>query len=629
MANARRSQLIAAAAALVLLAAAWLVTVRGEDDRSPSAATIPTTAAPRSTTTAVPADTEPVPEPEPAPDPATLRNGLTFTDVTVEAGLAEPHAAETPDEGDVVTGGVAVADYDADGDQDLFLTRLGLPNRLMQNDGRGRFTDVAASAGVGGPDQANGSAAAVWGDADGDGDLDLFATGAGNGRHTLFVNDGRGRFTDGTEAASLVMPPFVAGLPGTLSYGAAFADWDHDDDLDLAVLQWYRPEVSTRLPVEATANGGHVDLCERRPTEPMTDSGTTPRSLMRLYENLDGRFVDSMGGSGIDADQIAGFQPIFADADGDGWEDLFVTGDFCSSYLFHNREGEGWQDITHEAGLGTDENGMGSVVEDLDGDGHLDWFISAVSYPSDEEDCPVPLFTVGCSGNRMFLGDGKGGFTDATDRFGVRDGYWGWGAVGQDLNDDGHRDLFQVNGFRELGGQYGQVDAASASYRDHFDQDPNRLFLGNPDGAWPDAAALVGIRDATNGKGVVAFDADGDGDLDLVLAPTEDPPVLYRNDSPAGAGNHRLTIRLRQPTGANRFAIGAEVFADLGDGEAPRRLAVRASGSFQSGDPTDLHLGLGSHTSVPRLEVRWPAGGGTQVLTNVAADQVLEITRDR
>jgi hypothetical protein len=271
---------------------------------------------------------------------------------------------------------------------------------------------------------------------------------------------------------------------------------------------------------------------------------------------------------------------------------------------------------------------MGSVVEDLDGDGHLDWFISAISYPSDEEDCPVPMFTVGCSGNRMFLGDGKGGFTDATDRFGVRDAYWGWGAVGQDLNDDGHRDLFVVNGFRELGGQYGEVDDVSAPFRDHFDQDPNRLFLGNPDGAWPDAAELVGIRDATNGKAAVAFDADGDGDLDLVLAPTEDPPVLYRNDTPAGPDNHRLTIRLREPDGANRFAIGAEVFADLGDGRPPRRLAVRASGSFQSGDPTDLHLGLGSRTTVERLEVRWPSGGGTQVLTDVAADQVLEITKD-
>ncbi|MEZ5178696.1 MAG: FG-GAP-like repeat-containing protein [Acidimicrobiales bacterium] len=188
----------------------------------------------------------------------------------------------------------------------------------------------------------------------------------------------------------------------------------------------------------------------------------------------------------------------------------------------------------------------------------------------------------------------------------MRDGGWGWGAVGQDLNDDGHRDLFQVNGFRELGGQYGQTDAKSASFRFHFDGDPNRLFLGNPDGAWPEAAALVGIDDRTNGKGVVAFDADGDGDLDLVLTPTEDPPVMYRNDTPAGPTTHRLTIRLRQPTGANRFAIGAVVLADLGDGQPPRRLQVHGSGSFQSGDPTDLHLGLGSVASIPASRCTGP-----------------------
>ncbi|MEZ5178697.1 MAG: FG-GAP-like repeat-containing protein [Acidimicrobiales bacterium] len=307
MPNARRSQLVAALAAVVLLAGAWLVTARGDDDASAGAPTIPTTAAPRATTTS---STTTPPKAAPAPDPATLRNGLAFTDVTAEAGLAEPHSADTPDQGDVVTGGVAAADYDGDGDQDLFITRLGLPNRLMRNDGTGHFTDVAAEAGVGGTDVADGSAAALWADLDGDGDLDLFTTGAGNGRHTLFVNDGTGHFTDGTEAANLVMPPFVAGLPGTLSYGAGVADWDHDGDLDLAVLQWYRPEVSTRLPVEPTPNGGHADLCARRPKEAMTPTGTAPRSLMRLYENLGGgRFVDELVGSNIDADQIAGSSP--------------------------------------------------------------------------------------------------------------------------------------------------------------------------------------------------------------------------------------------------------------------------------------------------------------------------------
>ena len=90
--------------------------------------------------------------------------------------------------------------------------------------------------------------------------------------------------------------------------------------------------------------------------------------------------------------------------------------------------------------------------------------------------------------------------------------------------------------------------------------------------------------------------------------------------------NHWLGVRLRA-RGPNRFAIGAVVTVDVGDGSVPQQRRVTADGSFESGDPTDLHLGLGSAGTVARVTIRWPNSAAPQVLTDVRADQMVTITQ--
>ena len=85
-------------------------------------------------------------------------------------------------------------------------------------------------------------------------------------------------------------------------------------------------------------------------------------------------------------------------------------------------------------------------------------------------------------------------------------------------------------------------------------------------------------------------------------------------------------LRLRQ-AGPNPYAIGARIRVTVGDGSAPRPLEVHADGSFQSGDPTDLHVGLGARDRVDRIEIWWPGTTTPQVLSDVAADQLLAVTR--
>lgn len=623
MATSKRLQVGAAIAAVVLLGGAYVLTVSGEDGDGASPAT--------SASTGAPGAAETVPDEVPA-DPASEGDAgaLRFTDATVEAGFDEPHASRELLTWDGFVAGVAVADYDADGDQDVYLPRIGLPNRLLRNDGDGRFTDVAEEAGATGTDPSNGYAAAVWADTDGDGDLDLFLTGAGTGSALLLVNDGTGRFVDGTRGAGLGV---LGGRPpsSTLSYGATLHDWDRDGDLDLVALQWYRAPWERQLLTVAppTTPDPICSLARGRRAQPASAYADLPGSRSMLLANDGtGRFSDVTETSGVDVDQIIGFQPLFSDVDGDGWDDLFITGDYCTSRLYRNLEGTGFEDITDAAGVGKDQNGMGSVVADLDGDGNLDWFVSSIA---DQGEGPCgPADPCQGAGNRLYLGDGAGSFTDATDDLGVRDGSWGWGAVGADLDQDGRLDLALANGqaFNVPDG----VDDPMLTDTGDDDEDPTRLWRNTGAGPWPDVSQDVGVVERANGKGIVAFDADGDGDLDLLIANTEAAPTFYRNDTPTEAAGHWLQLRLRAPGTRNPFAVGARVTVDLGDGSPPRVLDVRAGGSYQSSDPTDLHVGLGDVDRIARIEVRWPdAADGPDaeptVLTDVEADQLLEVER--
>ncbi|MFN8019533.1 MAG: CRTAC1 family protein [Acidimicrobiales bacterium] len=616
MAQSKRLQVIAGVGALALLAGAWLLTVRGGDDgpseqaAATGAATTRTSRPPRTTTT-----TEPPTTSTTAAKPANTRWGaLNMTDVTEPAGLDAPQAKEAPFGADGQSGGAAVADYDGDGDQDVYLTRVGLPNRLMRNDGKGHFSDVAKAAGAQGTDPANGYAAAVWADVEGDGDLDLFLTGAGRGAALLLVNDGKGHFTDGTKAAGL---DGIAGtgLAGTASFGAALDDWDHDGDLDLVALQWYKAPFEQQL---AGIDPSKMDPSRLEPCVLAKERAGAPQpaglpgSLSRLYRNDgNGRFTDATAASGVDVDRIVGFQPVFADVDGDGWEDLLVTGDYCTSRLYRNAQGGRFTDATASAGVGTDQNGMGSAVADLTGDGNLDWFVSAIA-ATPECQAPDP-----CSraGNRLYAGDGRGGFTDVTDQYGVRSGSWGWGAAAADLNLDGRLDLVLANGARYRT----EGDSADPTLQagDDSADDPTRVWVNTGDGPWPEVADAIGVRDRANGKAAVAFDADGDGDLDVLIANTLVAPVLYRNDTPHRSGSHWLGVRLRAPGTANPYAVGATV--RLADGQ---QRTVRAGGSFESGDPTDLHFGLGPATSTT-VEVTWPDGHTTRAPAQ--ADRMVEL----
>ncbi len=511
----------------------------------------------------------------------------TFTEQAAAVGLAYAHAYDDElwtQEWHHIAGGLAIGDLNGDGWDDIFAVTGNSftggtntnPNKLFISNQDGTFMEAAASWGLSSADLH--SAGPLIFDFNGDGSNDLIIGGVnGNalvdpGRVRAYRNNGAGLFTDVTASSGLFNP-----LNTSTNFSAAAADIDRDGDLDLAVTHWN--DFNEAQLLIYTANGFFTDV-----TNSHLVGGTDPEMT---------------------------FTPTFADVDADGWVDLLFNSDFLvavaqgggSRYFLNDGTGVMLQ---QDRSALTDENGMGGAVGDFDNDGDLDWFSSSI-YDSDG----FAEANWGVSGNRLYVNDGNGNWTDVTDAAGVREGYWGWGACFADFNNDMHLDLYHVNGFL----------ASAFTSEDEFDDDPARMFINDGDGTFTEQAAALGVDDTGQGRAILCFDNERDGDIDILINNNNGPSRFFRND--ADNGNHWIEIKLVQPL-PNRSAIGAVIRVTAGGVTQMRQ--VLAGGNFASSHPTAQHFGLASHDTIDIIEITWP-DQTTKTLTNVVADQYLVVNK--
>lgn len=563
--------------------------------------------------------------------------GLKFTNVAKEAGLNEMQSDEAIAKTETMTSGAAVADVDADGYDDIFLTRAGRTNLLYMNNGDGTFTESARRAGVSGRSVGYGSSAAQFFDADGDGTLDLFVSGFGRGTNVLYINDGDGHFSDQTEARGVYMPlPESAELANI--HGVATGDVNNDGHPDLLVLQWYSamysPPITDKV-VELSKSRGDDSGQSVRPCEakqmaieagyPKVEGQEPVRSALYINDGT-GNFTNRAVEFGLDLDHILAFTGVFHDMDGDGWTDLAITGDGCTSRLFRNVDGKRFEDITGAAGVGTDENGMGSLIRDFNGDGTPDWLISSIAFGNPGDKCPMGGVIFGCSGNRLFLNDGNAKFTDATNDFGVRDGGWGWGVAAEDFANNGSIQVAMTNGY-DIGQISGSPGDPHHDYMATFNKDRTRFWAWNTrTKRYEDIADAVGITDTGLGHAMIPFDMDNDGDLDLLIAQAGDKPVLYRNDTPTDRA--WLTIRLSDPAPPGTSAEGVRIEVRPDTDSTPIVGWIASGGSYESQKPAEFHLGLGDRTKpIARIDVYTPGDPEPVTYDDAELNQLLRLGR--
>ena len=502
---------------------------------------------------------------------------------------------------ETMTGGVAVFDYNNDGLLDIFFTNgaeipslqksdASFYNRLFRNNGDGTFTDVTEKAGLAGVGYSMGVAA---GDYDNDGFVDLYV--AGFNCNQLFHNNGDGTFTDVTEKAGV--GGIVPGRGKPWSVAAGWIDYNNDGLLDLFVVNYLDYSIST---AHRCQTDNIVDYCS-----PNEYRGT-PNILYR--NNGDGTFTDVSQQSHISQYVGKGMGVAFADYDDDGFTDIFVSNDTFPNFLLHNNGDGTFTDVALLAGVAYNENGktvagMGTDFRDIDNDGKPDIFHAAMfgdTFP-------------------LYRNLGKGLFEDVTDTTGLAamtTRFTAWGTGIFDFDNDGNKDIF-------VAGSAILDNSMEVNHKPY--PLPNGLYRNLGNMVFKDVSATGGSEFLVPAahRGAAFGDLNNDGKIDIVVTVLNGKPQLLMNRSPNH--NHWIILKL-VGVADNRDGLGTKVKITTASGVQYNQ-ATTAVGYNSSSDKR-VYFGLGNATVVERIELAWPTGV-KQVLTNVAADQILTIVEMR
>ena len=429
------------------------------------------------------------------------------------------------------------------------------------------------------------------GDYDNDGFVDLYVTGFNCNQ--LFHNNGDGTFSDVTAKAGVSGTSPGRGKPWSVTAG--WIDYNNDGLLDLFVVNYLDYSIST---AHSCQTDNIVDYCS-----PNEYPGT-PNILYR--NNGDGTFTDVSQQSHISQYVGKGMGVAFADYDGDGFTDIFVSNDTYPNFLLHNNGDGTFTDVALTAGVAYNENGktvagMGTDFRDVDNDGRPDIFHAAMFGDT------FPLY--------RNLGNGQ--FEDITDKTGLaamttRLTAWGTGIF--DFDNDGNKDIF-------VAGSAILDNSMEVNHKPY--PLPNVLYRNPGNMIFKDVSAQAGAGFSLPAahRGAAFGDLNNDGKIDIVVTIMNGEPQLLMNRS---QNQHHWIILKLVGVSDNRDGLGTKVKITTKNGVQYNE-ATTAVGYNSSSDKR-VHFGLGSATVVDRIELAWPTGV-KQVLESIAADQVLTIVQ--
>jgi hypothetical protein len=570
--------------------------------------------------------------------------GSYFTDVTAISGIHIEHRLSdwlarfirgyTVLEGNVVTlavppafggSGLAAEDIDNDGDIDLLILS-GAGNALYLNDGKGRFTDATAESNLAWK-RADGTFGEprqpIIADFDNDSIQDIVVTYADDD-HRLYKGLAAGKFEDVTDRGNL-------GGRGLMGGPATAFDFDRDGLLDI-YIGYFGDYVRGELPTLSRRNTNGL-----------------PNKLFRNRGNL--VFEDVTAGSGVDNrgwTQAVGH----VDFDGDGWVDLICGNDFGVNAWYRNLGNGKFEDAAPTIGTDKPSYTMGIGITDLNRDGHPDIYISNIVTMNKDEKYVLPgdktrmkfnpekmAHMRVVEANDLFISRREPGkmvsyeASSAVGR-GYRSTGWSWGADFFDFDNDADDDLYVVNGMNEYA-VYSSVNAyftdSSDTPRDVImpvsDKETNVFFV-NRDGHLAEESEKSGTAMLGNSRSAAYLDSDADGDLDIVLNNFRSPAIVYRNNTSDQSAHRWIKIRLigDPEKGSTRDAIGARVRADTARHRGLWR-EVASTRGYLTGHPKEQHLGLGADDRAD-VTVIWP-NGERQLFKGLAAGKVHRIVQGK
>lgn len=531
--------------------------------------------------------------------------------------------------------GVATGDMNGDGLIDIIFHSSFGGASLYANKGNMKFEKIALDPSLFNMQSAGTGITLV--DINQDGLLDIYlcytgptglpATMKGN---RLLVNKGNFTFVESGAVYGL-------GDNGN-SIQAAFFDYDRDGDLDMYL-------VNTNSDLKYAEYIVDIDK--------LNFADETLKKINaqdKFYRNDGGSFTDITATSGLRAEYFYGFNPTVGDYNNDGWPDVYVTCDFTTPDLLYLNQQDGTFKESSASVLNhTSFYSMGADAADINNDG-LDDIISVDMTPEDYRRSrenmgmvEVNLFQkMVDSGfgkqymhNMLHLNTGFGGYQEIGQFAGIDKTDWSWAVLNEDFNNDGHKDMFVTNGIkREIVNKdaHNQRTKWILENNQELDFDnfkklvegipsepiSNYLFINKGDLTYSKSTTDAIANNPSFSNGAATADLDNDGDLDIVVNNFDEEAFILENTS---ASQNHIQVAL---TGSaqNKNGIGAKICIHNNNGQQCQTLHL--SRGFMSSVAPVAHFGLGSSSSVSKVDVIW-ADGRIQTVKDPKINRILSI----
>ena len=538
--------------------------------------------------------------------------------------------------------GVGLGDVNNDGLLDIYFCGNQVKDKLYINKGNFVFEDITQKSGIEDVDKGWSSSVSMI-DINMDGLLDIFVTKELYDdkpewrRNKLYINQGGNTFIE--EAQKV-------GLGDTLrTRGAAFFDYDKDNDLDVFLLH-QPPNPGIYSKYRALSDDGRL---------------LNDKYAPRLYENRDGIFYDVSREANV---LEPGFSNAVAvsDLNNDGYPDLVVANDFEAPDRLYLNSGNGkFKNIANEAFKHTSFYSMGVDIADINNDNLLDVFVVDMVA---EDNFRLKANMSGMNpdkfkrivdkgwnyqymNNVLQLNNGNSTFSDIAKFSGVSNTDWSWSPLIADFDNDGLKDVIVSNGlFRDIRNtdadtriklfihekiqKYLQENKVTddikiwdiVSHKELAEIYPsnklqNKIFKNIGDSEFKDVSSQWGFKNKSFSNGSAYGDLDNDGDLDLVINNINDQAFVFKNNS----ANNFLRVALKSKN--NQSVFGSKVTINYGESNHQLIEITSVRGMYSTSEHM-AHFGLNSIDSIKEVIIDWTNGSRT-VLKNISPNKVLEV----